>query len=354
MTVPGNTRERMGVLSSVAWAVLVLFGIIVLFGDFIAPYDHTSQSRTAPSAPPSVIRFLDRAGEFHFRPFIYRQTLVDPLSRTYEEDTLTRYPLTLLVTGDRYTLLGVFSVETHLFGVEVRDGAPRVHLLGTDELGRDRFSRLLRAIRFSLLVCPIGALLAWILGVAIGLLSGSSGARTDSVLMGVADTMLALPALVLILAARAAFPLELPPMRAAFLLIVIFAAVGWAETARLTRGLVRSIKQQEYILAARSIGLTDARIMMRHILPNALPAILRQGLVTLPAFLLAEVALSFLGIGLQEPDPSLGTLLAAAGDVNQLQREPFLVLIPGIVITLFVLAIRVVGNSTNGTGKFNS
>lgn len=341
-------------LTSIAWAILAMFGVVILFGDFFAPYDHTSQSRTDPSAPPSVIRFYDQAGEFHLRPFIYRQRLDDPLSRTYEEDTSTPYPLSLLTRGDSYSLLGVFSVETHLFGIERSDGAPRVYILGADELGRDRFSRLLRGIKFSLLVCPIGALLSWMLGVAIGLISGSSGPSVDSILMGIADTMLALPALVLILAARAAFPLELPPMRAAMLLIVIFAAVGWAETARLTRGLVRGIKQQEYILAARSIGLTDARIMLRHILPNVLPTLLKQGLVTLPAFLLAEVALSFLGVGLQEPEPSLGTLLAGAADINQLQRDPLLVLAPGIVITIFVLAIRAVGGSTEQKPKFNS
>lgn len=341
-------------LTSVAWVILTMFCIVILFGDFIAPYDHTSQSRTDPSAPPSVIRFYDEAGEFHLRPFIYRQRLADPLTRTYTEDALTRFPLTLLPSGDRYFLLGIFSTQTHLFGVGSAENAPRIHVLGTDELGRDRFSRLLRAIRFSLIVCPIGALLAWVIGVSLGLISGSSGAMTDSMLMGVADTMLALPTLVLILAARAAFPLELPPMRAAMLLVLIFGAVGWAETARLTRGLVRSIKQQEYILAARSIGLSEARIMAGHILPNALPTILRQGLVTLPAFLLAEVALSFLGVGLQEPEPSLGSLLAAAADVNQLQRDPLIVLIPGIVITVFVLAIRIVSGSNQEKPKFSS
>jgi peptide/nickel transport system permease protein len=339
---------------SIGWTVLAIFGIVILLGDFIAPYDHTSQLRADPSAPPSVIRFYDQAGEFHLRPFIYRQKLADPLSRTYGELTSTRYQLTFLPSGDRYYFLGIFSAQTHLFGVEATDESPRIHVFGTDELGRDRFSRLLRAIRFSLLVCPIGALLAWVVGFAIGLISGSSGARTDSMLMGIADTMLALPSLVLILAARAAFPLELPPMRAATLLVLIFAAVGWAETARLTRGLVRSIRQQEYILAARAIGLSDARVMLSHILPNALPTILRQGLVTLPVYLLAEVALSFLGVGLQEPNPSLGTLLAAAADVNQLQRDPLIILAPGIVITVFVLAIRIVGGSAEGPRKFNS
>ena len=330
-----------------------MFGIVIVLGDFAAPYDHTSQLRSEPSAPPSVIRFRDQEGVLHVRPFIYRQKLVDPLSRTYEEDKSTQFPLTLFSAGDQYSLLGIFSAQTHLFGVETTIGAPRIHVLGTDELGRDRFSRLLRAIRFSLIVCPLGAVLAWLIGVSIGLISGSLGARTDSVLMGIADTMLALPALVVILAARAAFPLELSPLRAAILLMSIFAVFGWAETARLTRGLVRSIRPQEYILAARTIGLSDTGIMLRHILPNALPAILRQGLVTLPAFLLAEVALSFLGVGLQEPEPSLGTLLGAAADVNQLQRDPLIVLAPGIVITVFVLAIRIIGRSPAQRAKFS-
>lgn len=341
-------------LKSAAWTILAMFGIVILFGDFIAPNDHRSQSRADPSAPPSVIRFYDRFGEFHPRPFIYRQMLADPLSRTYDEDQSTAFPLTLFSSGDQYSFLGIVPVTTHLFGVEAIDGAPRIHLLGADELGRDRFSRLLRAIRFSLIVCPIGAFLAWVAGVAVGLISGSFGRTTDSFLMGVTDTTLALPTLVLILSARAAFPLELPPMRAAILLVAIFAAVGWAETARLTRGIVRSIKQQEYILAARAIGLSEARIMLAHIMPNALPVILRQGLVTLPGFLLAEVALSFLGVGLQEPEPSLGTLLAAAADVNQLQRDPLLVLAPGIVIAVFILAIRIVAGSTELNAKFSS
>lgn len=344
----------MKALRSIAWTGLAIFGIVILVGDFIAPYDHTSQSRSYPSAPPSVIRFYDQAGEFHLQPFIYRQKLADPLSRTYGEDTSARYRLTFLTSGDRYSFLGIFSARTHLFGVESTGGAPRIHALGTDDLGRDRFSRLVRAIRFSLIVSPVGALLAWMVGVSIGLISGSLGAKIDSLLMAVADTTLALPTLVMILAARAAFPLELPPWRAAMLLIMIFTAFGWAETARLTRGLVRSIKQHEYILAARSIGLTDARIMMRHILPNALPTILRQGFLTLPAFLLAEVALSFLGIGLQEPEPSLGTLLASAADINQLQRDPLIVLAPGIVITVFVLAIKIVGGSAERNSKLSS
>lgn len=330
--------SRQGWLVKAAWAVLALFAFVVLFGDFIAPYDHTTQLRASPSAPRTRIHLGPT-------PFIYRSSLADPLNRTYEEDASRTYQIVFLVEGEPYHLFGLIPARTHLFGVG--DPTVRVHLLGTDELGRDRFSRLIQAIKFSLIVCPLGALLAWLIGVAIGLMSGYSRNWIDTGLMGIADSMLALPALILILAARAAFPLELPPMRAATLLIVIFAVTGWAEIARLTRGLVRSLERREFVLAARAIGLSDPRIMIRHILPNALPTIARQGLVMLPYFLLAEVALSFLGVGLQDPAPSLGNLLAAASDINRLRSDPFLVLAPGFVIAVFVLAIRLVGGQAD-------
>lgn len=328
-----------------AWVVLSLFVIIVLFAEFIAPYDPASQVRATPSSPVSSINFRDYAGVLHPRPFIYKTELTDALNGTYTQDRSEIYPLGLFVEGEQYNLLGLFSGRTHLFGV-IGEGSDtsRVHLLGTDPLGRDRFSRLLIAAKFSLIVTPLGALLAFVIGVLVGLVSGYASKTTDAAMMGITDTVLALPTLILILAARAAFPLELPPMRAAMLLVMIFAFTGWAEIARLTRGLVWSIKEREFILAARSIGLSEPRILFRHILPNAAAPLLTQATVMLPYFLLSEVALSFLGVGVQEPQPSLGNMLASAADISQLQRSPMLLLSPAIVIFVFVIAIRIVAD----------
>jgi peptide/nickel transport system permease protein len=267
------------------------------------------------------------------------------VTQRYEADETRSAPVAFFVHGYQYRLLGLIPTDIHLFGLaaDKADGL-RIQLLGTDQLGRDRFSRLLYATRFSLLVSPIGTILASLLGVLIGTVSGYSNRMLDSIVMGVTDAVIALPALVIILAARVAFPLELPASTAAFLLIGIFTLTGWAEMARLARGLVRSTKEMEFVAAAKATGVRPARILFRHILPNISRPLITQATVLLPAFLLAEAALSFLGVGLQEPEPSLGNMLTAAEDMAQLNAHPFLVLSPALVIFLFVLGVRLVSS----------
>jgi peptide/nickel transport system permease protein len=328
-------------------SLILLFYLCALFADFLAPYDYRAQSRRELLAPPTAIHFRDAKGAWQVRPFIYTRRIVDPLERRYREDAESRaYPVSFFTRGYSYKLLWIFPTDRHLFGVgdEGTPDAPRLQLLGTDGLGRDRFSRLLIAARFSLVVGPVGTLLACALGVLLGCIAGYSGRLIDSILMRAADAMMSLPVLVLILAARASFPLELPPARAIRLLLTIFIAVGWAEMARLTRSLVVALKEREFVLAARSIGLTRWRILFRHILPNAAGPLIVQATILLPAFLLTETALSFLGVGLQEPEPSWGNMLSAASDITLLSAQPFLILSPAFAIFLFVLAVRLMSD----------
>lgn len=324
--------------------IVVLFYAVAIFADFLAPYDYRLQTRNEPAAPPSTIRFVDASGSFHLRPFIYASRMVDPLERRYEEDPRAAYPLALLTKGYSYRLFGLFQTSRHLFGLESEPDAARVHLLGTDSIGRDRFSRLLMASRFSLVVGPLGTLLASALGIFIGCVAGFGGRLVDAVLMRAADAMMALPSLVLVLAARAAFPDKLPPARAALLMITIFIAVGWAEMARLARGLVLSLRQREFVLAAESLGLSRMRILFRHILPNAARPLLVQVALMLPYFLLTETALSFLGVGLQEPEVSWGSMLKDAGDTNLLRAQPLTMLAPAVAIFVFVLGVRLLSD----------
>lgn len=325
--IPKNFLRRLG------WLVVFIFIVTAVLADFLSPYDYREQSRNEPSAPPSRLHLSSNG------PYVSARRLVDPLHLTYADDDSISEPISFFVRGHSYRILGVIETDLHLFGVR-GDQAPRVNLLGTDILGRDRFSRLTHAIRFSLVVCSLGVLLACAIGVFLGIVSGYSTRIVDTILMGASDAMLALPTLILILAARAAFPLELPPARAAFLLLLIFGLTGWAEMARLTRGLVLAVREREFVMAAIATGVTQGRILFRHILPNIARPLLTQALLMLPAFLLAEVTLSYLGVGVQEPEASLGNLLTAASDLNQLRTQPVAVLSPAIVIFVFVLAIR--------------
>ena len=349
-------RRRARLLAGLC--IVLSFYAAAAAADFLAPYDYRAQSRRELSAPPTPLHFRDAAGHWHARPFIYARRLTDPLARTYAEDTARTYPLTLFPRGYSYRLFGIITTERHLFGVQLAaqteqqtgapldntDAAPRLYLLGTDGSGRDRCSRLLRATRFSLLVGPLGTLLAGALGILIGCIAGYSGRTPDTLLMRTADAMLALPDLVLILAARAAFPIKLEATEAAALLVAIFVAVGWAEMARVTRGLVLALRRREFVLAAVSLGLTQPRILFRHILPNAARPLGVQLSLMLPAFLLTETALSYLGVGVQEPEASWGNMLVAAGDLNQLTAQPFVLLAPAFAIFIFVLGVRLISD----------
>ncbi len=344
--VPNKNRRRRDRAKIAGLTIVAIFVFAAVFADFIASYDYREQTRQEPSAPPSNIRWRDAQGALHLRPFIYAQKLVDARNMRYEEDITRAFPLVNLSRGHSYHLFGILPTDIHLFGVNDQraENAPRLRLLGTDQLGRDRFSRLVHAVRFSLLVSPIGTLLACLIGVAFGAISGYVRPNLDMIMMGIADTVISLPTLILILAARAAFPLEMPPFKAATLLIVIFALTGWAEMARLTRGLVVSFKEREFVLAARATGLTETRILWRHILPNIASPLLIQATLMLPVFLLAEVALSFLGVGLQEPEPSLGNMLSLSGDLTALSASPLVMLSPAIAIFLFVLGVKLLGS----------
>jgi peptide/nickel transport system permease protein len=332
-------------------SIVTFFCLLAVFADLLAPYDYSSLSRMEPFAPPTAIRFRDAQGRWRARPFIYARRLVDPVTRRYEEIMDRAYPLELFTRGYSYELLGLFPTDLHLFGARAEAGAPRVYLLGADKFGRDCLSRLLMATRYSLLIGPTGALLASALGVLIGAAAGYVGGWTDVVLMRAADLMLALPTLVLILAVRVAFPPGLPPADAIELLLTLFVLLGWAEMARLARSLTRELRQREYVMAAVSLGCSPARIIARHILPGAAIPLAERALLLLPYFLLLETALSFLGVGLQEPEASWGSLLTSV-ESNLFKRGHALAeLSPALAITLFVLGARLLGDGFGKEGR---
>ena len=287
-------------------ALAVLHGIIACAG-FFAPYDPAAQDRERPYLPPMKIHLVDAQGHFRLRPFFYAVHLRDGSFDQFEESTDQAIPLRFFVTGARYRLLGLIPSRMHLIGAQ----AGRIYLLGSDAYGRDQFSRILYGGQISLLAGLLGAGLTLFFGALIGATAGYYGGWRDGLLMRVAELFVALPWLYLLFALRAFLPLAVSPVQAFFLIILVIGAVGWARPARLVRGVVLSARERDFVRAARGFGATDGYLLRRHILPETSSVILTQAAILVPQFVLAEMTLSFLGLGVPEPVPSWGNLLAS-------------------------------------------
>ncbi|MFB3815428.1 MAG: ABC transporter permease [Terriglobales bacterium] len=309
---------------------LVLAHVAVLLAGFLSPYDFAHQDREMPFAPPVRLRFIDAGGQFHLRPFVYRMAPVEGAFQQYQEVRDRAYPLRFFVRGASYSIAGGLTSSIHLFGA---DGPARIYLLGTDGYGRDQFSRLLWGGRISLFAGLLATLLALALGTVIGATSGFFGGGVDDVLMRVSELFMAVPWLYLLFAVRAALPLHIEPATAFVLLVAIVGAVGWARPARLVRGIVLSARERNFVLAARGFGASSFYLVRRHILPETLGVILTQAALLVPQYILAEVTLSFVGLGVGEPVPSWGNMLGTLQQYHVLVScwwmwAPAIVLVP--------------------------
>lgn len=278
----------------------------VIFPSFFAPNGYDTQNRDLPFAPPTRLHFVDDAGHFHLRPFVYAFKESGD-GANYEEDRTSLFPLQFFVRNTSDTSNNSAEHKIHLFGV-AQPGS--FYLFGTDGFGRDVLSRLLFGGRISLVAGLSAAGLALSLGILLGVLAGFYGSWADTIVMRGVDVFLALPWLYLLFAVRAVLPLHIRTTETFFLFVAIIGIVGWARPARLIRGLVLSAKERNFVLAARAFGASDSHILVRHILPQLSGTLLTLAALLIPQFLLAEVTLSFLGLGVGEPLPSLGNLLA--------------------------------------------
>jgi peptide/nickel transport system permease protein len=274
---------------------------------FIAPYDYETQNRAVALAPPTHIHFVDQNSQFHLRPFIYRWKQQPETLREYKEDRTIAFPIYFLVSGARYKIIPSVSLQTHLF--DTYPGG-NVFLLGTDEYGRDVFSRLLYGGQISLFAGLFASGVSVTLGLIAGALAGYYGRWLDHTIMRAAELFLAMPWLYLLLTVRAFLPLHMDPLGVYVLLIGIAGAIGWARPARLVRGVVLSGRDREYILAAKGFGASDPYILSTHVLPQAYSIAMTQVRLYIPQYIMAEVVLSFFGLGVSEPVPSWGNMLA--------------------------------------------
>lgn len=350
-----NSLARLGA------SLLLVFYLIVIAADFVAPYDPYVSEVGGSLLPPTEIYFRNQETGDWIGPHIYPTQQGETDLETGERELIVNFeeptPLKLFVSGSSYKLFPIYlplppsfepveifsgwEVDWHLFGTT---GEAKYHLLGTDEQGRDQFSRLVHGGRISLFIGLFGIAISFPLGMFFGGISGYFGGFVDAIIMRFVEVLMTIPTIYLLVALAAVLPPTLSSTQRFILIIVITSFVSWSGLARVIRGQVLSIKQREFVEAARAMGGNSFYIILRHVLPQTATYIIISATLAIPSFILAESVLSLIGLGIQQPDPSWGNLLSVATNASILVLQPWLVWPPAIMIILTVLAFNLLGD----------
>lgn len=326
--------------------IVIALYIVALVPGFFATSDPQRQNARGVYHPPQPIHFFHTAedGSTRFRPHVIGTTLRrDPvtLEPTFQPDPRRIIEIGFFVQGAPYTVLGLFEANIHLFGPV--DRAQSFYLLGADRLGRDVWSRLVTGAQISLSIGLVGVFLSLLIGIVLGGVSGYFGGRVDFVIQRVIEFIIALPTIPIWLALAAALPQNWPALLNYMMITVILSLVGWAQLARVVRGRFLSLRTEDFVTAARLDGASEKRIIFRHMLPSFASHIIAAVTLAVPAMILAETALSFLGLGLQPPVISWGVLLREAQNVRSIAAAPWL-FAPGAAVVIAVLALNFLGD----------
>lgn len=330
--------------AQVALVVLTLLYLVAAFCEVIAPYRTDRDFQRHLFAPPTRIRFfVEEEGRTRFvGPFVYglTGTVDEKFNRVFEVNKEERFPLRLWVQGDEYKLWGLWRTNRHLFGVEEPG---YLFLFGTDRLGRDLFSRVIYGTRISLTIGLVGVLLSFLLGLIIGGVSGYFGGVVDEMIQRTIDLLVSIPTLPLWMALAAAVPREWTTIQTYFAITIVLSIVGWAGLARTVRGKLLALREEDFTIAARVSGVSEWRIITRHLLPLFLSYIVVAITLAIPHMILGETALSFLGLGLQPPAVSWGVLLKDAQQIVSVALRPWL-LLPALFVVTTVLMFNFLGD----------
>ncbi|AGB41666.1 ABC-type dipeptide/oligopeptide/nickel transport system, permease component [Halobacteroides halobius DSM 5150] len=327
-------------LAMLGIGILLLMYTFAIFCGFISPYDPNKRFTEFTNIAPAGIHIIGEEGLQ--RPFVYGFTSKrDPetLSMVYKKDKSKKYPIEFFTKGDTYKFLGLFKTDIHLFGTE----QGKVFLFGTDGLGRDLFSRTLYGARLSLSVGLVGVFLSLVLGIIIGGISGYFGGVVDNIIQRVIEFILAIPKIPFWLALSAALPPNWSIIQTYFAITIILSITGWVGLARTIRGQIFSLREEDYVKAARSFGAKGGTVIFRHLIPNCMSYILVSVTLAIPGMILGETALSFLGLGLRPPAISWGVLLMNAQNIRSLADYPWY-FIPAVFVVVTVLAFNFVGD----------
>ena len=333
-----NPLARLGAV------LLLIFYTVAILADFVAPYDPYDSQLNGSLLPPTQIHLTAPDGRF-IGPHVYPTTQGPVDANTGDREVIVddRKPssLVLFVKGSPYKFWGIVPLDRHLFGTI---GEGKIHILGTDEQARDQFTRLVHGSRISLSIGLVGIAISFPLGLLIGGISGYFGGWIDSILMRFVEVLMTIPGLYLLVALAAVLPPGLTSAQRFMLIVMITSFISWTGLARVIRGQVLSIKQLEFVQAARAMGANPLYIIVRHVLPQTATYVIISATLSVPSFIVAESVLSLIGLGIQQPDPSWGNLLSLSTNASILVLQPWLVWPPAILIISTVLAFNLLGD----------
>ncbi len=335
-------RFRRHKLALIAAIILSIFYLGAIFADFLVPYDPTEANPQIIYAPPTTVYFGDQDG-LSLRPFIYKSVAErDPetLRMIYKEDRSERVYIDFFVEGYEYKLFGLFETNIHLFGVE--DGS-HINLFGTNGLGKDVFSSIIYGSRISLTIGLVGIALSLVLGVVIGGIAGYFGGKIDSIIQRLIDILRSIPTIPLWMGLSAAIPPNWDVTNTYLAITIILSLVGWTSMARVVRGKFLSLREEDFVVAARLSGVKEFSIIRKHLVPSFSSYIITQATLSIPGMILGETAMSFLGLGIRSPAVSWGVLLQDGQNVFALSNAPW-ILIPGIFVIITILLYNFVGD----------
>jgi peptide/nickel transport system permease protein len=334
-------RFKMHKLALICGVLLIGIYASTLFSEFMAPYSLQTRHTDYIYSPPQSVHLFHQ-GKF-IGPFVYGwgyQLNMDKLLREYSEDTEKVYPLRFFCRGDDYKFWGQWDSDLHL--ICPAQGS-EIFLLGTDRLGRDMFSRIIYGARISLSIGLIGIILSFALGITIGGLAGYYGGWVDSTVQRLTEVIRAFPELPLWMALSAILPVTWSPLWVFFGITLILALLDWTGLARAVRSKLLSLREEDYCSAAQLMGARPSRIIGRHLLPGFLSHLIASATLSIPAMILGETALSFLGLGLRPPITSWGVLLNQAQNINVVAIYPWLML-PVVPVIIIILAFNFFGD----------